>query len=86
MLRQYFNCNERLEIFLICFCNILCYVGRFLENKYAKKKITFQPITVFCLLNFNSILPINMLLQKNFMHFTARTSKNFMKFSFSVLR
>ena len=27
MLRQYFNCNERLEIFLTCFCNILCYVG-----------------------------------------------------------
>ena len=28
MLRQYFNCNERLEIFLTCFCNILFYVGR----------------------------------------------------------
>ena len=27
ILRQYFNCNERLEIFLTCFCNILCYVG-----------------------------------------------------------
>ena len=27
MLRPYFNCNERLEIFLTCFCNILCYVG-----------------------------------------------------------
>ena len=27
MLRQYFNCNEGLEIFLTCFCNILCYVG-----------------------------------------------------------
>ena len=27
MLRQYFNCNERLELFLTCFCNILCYVG-----------------------------------------------------------
>ena len=27
MLRQYFICNERLEIFLTCFCNILCYVG-----------------------------------------------------------
>ena len=26
MLPQYFNCNERLEIFLTCFCNILCYV------------------------------------------------------------
>ena len=27
MLRQYFNCNGRLEIFLTYFCNILCYVG-----------------------------------------------------------
>ena len=23
-LRQYFNCNRTLEIFLTCFCNILC--------------------------------------------------------------
>ena len=30
MLRQYFNCNKRLEIFLTCFCNILCYVGYYL--------------------------------------------------------
>ena len=28
MLRQYLNCNERLEIFLTCLCNILCYVGK----------------------------------------------------------
>ena len=27
MLRQYFNYNERLEMFLTCFCDILCYVG-----------------------------------------------------------
>ena len=27
ILRQYFVCNERLEIFLTYFCNILCYVG-----------------------------------------------------------
>ena len=26
MLRQYFNCNERLEIFLTCLWNIMCYV------------------------------------------------------------
>ena len=31
MLRQYFNCNEKLEIFLTCFCNILCYVGQYTE-------------------------------------------------------
>ena len=30
MLRKYFNCNERLELFLRCFCNIMCYVGRYL--------------------------------------------------------
>ena len=27
MLREYFSCNEISEIFLTCFCNILCYVG-----------------------------------------------------------
>ena len=27
MLRHFFNCNEILEIFPICFCNILCYEG-----------------------------------------------------------
>ena len=27
MLTQYFSWNERLEIFLTCCCNILCYVG-----------------------------------------------------------
>ena len=27
MLREYFSSNERLEIFLTYFCNILCYVG-----------------------------------------------------------
>ena len=27
MLREYFSCNEKSEIFLTCFCNILCYVG-----------------------------------------------------------
>ena len=27
ILRQYSNCNEILEIFPTCFCNILCYVG-----------------------------------------------------------
>ena len=25
----HFNCNERLEIFLTRFCNILCYVGSY---------------------------------------------------------
>ena len=28
ILRQYFNCNLRFEIFQICFCSILCYVGK----------------------------------------------------------
>ena len=26
MMRQYFSGNERLDMFLTCFCNILCYV------------------------------------------------------------
>ena len=26
MLRQYFSCNEKLVVFLTCFCNILCNV------------------------------------------------------------
>ena len=26
-LKEYFSYNERLEIFLTCLCNILCYVG-----------------------------------------------------------
>ena len=29
MLRQYLDSNEWLEIFVTCFCNILCYVGNF---------------------------------------------------------
>ena len=38
ILRQYFKCNERLEIFLTCFCNILCYVGRVLEIERVSYK------------------------------------------------
>ena len=39
MLRQYFSCNERLEIFLTCFCNNLCYVGTvFLVVCYSDMK------------------------------------------------
>ena len=39
-MRQYFNWNERLEMFLTCFCNILCYVDR---NYYLKRgKYTFR--------------------------------------------
>ena len=37
MLRQYFNCNERLGILLTCFCNILCYVG----HNYIKQNFNF---------------------------------------------
>ena len=32
MLRQYFNCNKILKIFLTCFCNIQCYVGMLYTN------------------------------------------------------
>ena len=29
------SCNERLVTFLICFCNILCYVGTCNESRYG---------------------------------------------------
>ena len=37
MLREYFSCNERLEIFLTYFCNILCYVGKSPTKKFPEK-------------------------------------------------
>ena len=42
MLPQYFNCNERFEIFLKCFCNILCYVGIYMFWKNGYKEIKSQ--------------------------------------------
>ena len=33
MLREYFSCNERLEIFLTYFCSMLCYVESFAHSK-----------------------------------------------------
>ena len=42
MSRPYFNCNERLEIFLTCFCNILCYVGYYFKNTKTIPKINFS--------------------------------------------
>ena len=47
MLKQYFSCNERLKILLTCFCNILCYVGSYLDAQ------PFQAYTIFYLLFFN---------------------------------
>ena len=46
MLRQYFSCNERLEIFLTCFCNNLCYVGTcivdiFRSSHYRRIRLYF---------------------------------------------
>ena len=43
MLREYFSCNERLEIFLTYFCNILCYVGGLGYPKFAHGKIEWSP-------------------------------------------
>ena len=40
MLRQYFNCNEILEIFLTSFCNILCYVGS--DKKPERSSCVFE--------------------------------------------
>ena len=45
---QYFNCNERLEIFLTSFCNILCYVGGL---RYRLRKLHIQKaieVKIFC--------------------------------------
>ena len=44
MLRQYFNCNERLEIFLTCFCDILCYVGPHSTERFRQycRNITWK--------------------------------------------
>ena len=38
MSRQYFSCNERLEIFWTCFWNILCYMGR-LKRKIKRIQV-----------------------------------------------
>ena len=50
ILRQYFNCNERLEIFLTCFCNILCYVGEITKLQFycirARNRIFFHSIII----------------------------------------
>ena len=45
MLRQYFNYNERLEIFLPCFCNILCYVGWLFIRQFSFANFSI----VFCI-------------------------------------
>ena len=42
VLRKYFNCNERLEIFLTCFCNILCYVWCIILTLIGPDNQTFQ--------------------------------------------
>ena len=40
MLQPYFNCNKSLKIFLTCFCNILCYVGKVTPHSIAWKVIS----------------------------------------------
>ena len=45
ILRQYFNCNERLEISLTCFRSILCYVGNYkitINKQIAKIKVIIR--------------------------------------------
>ena len=46
-LRPYFDCDERLEIFLTFFCNILCYVGG-----EALKIGDSMKISIFCKRDF----------------------------------
>ena len=52
ILREYFSCNERFEIFLTYCCNILCYVGTRVVNWWTssinkKQNIKFR----FCSVN-----------------------------------
>ena len=61
-LREYFSCNERLETFLTCFCDILCYVGN-----NARTILTW---------NFhNYFLSKNTVLSVKCMHFSGTAPK-----------
>ena len=61
MLREYFSCNERLQIFLTFSFNILCYVGSdpFIKNENSVLPIltekNFEQKIYFCLLKIKSI-------------------------------
>ena len=74
MLWQYFICNERLEIFLTCFCNILCYVGHvsktFLDEK-TKNSSTRLLIVNFVKYKINDVaLPIKFVNKKTMCRFS----------------
>ena len=49
MLRQYFSCNERFEIFLTFFCNNLCYVEYVDEKDFKKLFVPSTFLGVFTL-------------------------------------
>ena len=53
MLRQYFDYNEILKIFLTCFCNILFYVeGYFKQCNYPNS------MYIFCVIAWSKRTPI----------------------------
>ena len=62
MLRQYFNCNERFEIFLTSFCNILCYVDTW--SSQFEVWVCSYYFFRFCLLLLRSELSELSLLEK----------------------
>ena len=54
MLRQYFNCNERLEVFLTCFCNILCHVGTSNWQRKSLYSIAVDGLLYLFMLNYTT--------------------------------
>ena len=58
MLRQYFNCNEILEIFLTSFYNILCYVGSesFEIMSHFTEKASYNKTPLLVIFRFISLV------------------------------
>ena len=62
MFRQYSNSNERLEIFLTCFCNILCYLGTDYKLEFMTQK--FKNLYLSLYLNIKFTEPLKKLLKR----------------------
>ena len=56
MLQQYFNCNEILEIFLKCFCNILCHVGMNILDPFRR---FFSLILILALFPWTNVMQLS---------------------------
>ena len=64
MLRDYFNCNKIFGIFLTSFCNILCYVGLYIDICDAERAYVelfdlrfFPSVSYFTSPHVNELLP-----------------------------